>query len=101
MLGLGLQGGEPFAFAGLWDRRDDLPTCAIITGSPNELIATVHNRMPMILARESVQGWIEQEEITAKKALGFLASCSADMMERHRASAAVNNPRRDASDLQT
>ena len=96
-----LQGGEPFAFAGLWDRRDDLPTCTIITGSPNEVVATVHNRMPMLLARESVQGWIDQEEITAEKALGFLASCSADLMERRRASAAVNNPRHDASDLQT
>jgi len=41
-----------FAFAGIWDewQRDDLSitSCAIITTTPNELLATIHDRMPVI-----------------------------------------------------
>ena len=55
--------GEPLAFAGLWsiwhDRAlgDDAPrirSCTIITTEPNELIAPIHDRMPVILARVGV-----------------------------------------------
>jgi len=46
---------RPFAFAGLWEGWKDpateewLRTCTIITGEPNELVAQVHTRMPVIL----------------------------------------------------
>jgi putative SOS response-associated peptidase YedK len=45
-----------FAFAGLWtSRRDEetgeiIESCTIITTVPNELVAPVHDRMPVILA---------------------------------------------------
>ena len=49
-----MKSGEPLAFAGVWTRwmeRDDKPleSYAIITTDPNELAASVHNRMPVIL----------------------------------------------------
>ena len=45
---------EPFAFAGLWERwvREEdefIESCTILTTEPNELLAAVHNRMPVIL----------------------------------------------------
>jgi putative SOS response-associated peptidase YedK len=45
-----------FSFAGLWEEwpapgGDFVQTCTIITTEPNELAATVHNRMPAILKR--------------------------------------------------
>jgi putative SOS response-associated peptidase YedK len=48
-----VDGGEPFAFAGLatsreWD-GETLTTCTIITTEANEEVARVHNRMPVIL----------------------------------------------------
>ena len=49
-----LKSQEPFAFAGLWEiwRKPDgnrLASCTIITCGANELIAPIHNRMPVIL----------------------------------------------------
>ena len=55
---LGMRDESVFAFAGLWTRwkpkegGEPLDTCVIITTEPNELAATVHNRMPVIIAPE-------------------------------------------------
>jgi putative SOS response-associated peptidase YedK len=51
-----LPGYELFAFAGLWTARTDdaaevIESCTIITTTPNELVAPVHDRMPVILCR--------------------------------------------------
>ena len=46
---------ELFAFAGLWTARTDdetgeiLESCTVITTTPKELVAPVHDRMPVIL----------------------------------------------------
>jgi putative SOS response-associated peptidase YedK len=62
-----LAGGEPFAFAGLWDRWKDpagdpgggvLESFTIITTTPNELTATVHDRMPVILHSQDYDLWL-------------------------------------------
>jgi putative SOS response-associated peptidase YedK len=49
---------EPFAFAGLWEswgpkEGDKVETFTILTCAPNEFMATIHNRMPVILAQDS------------------------------------------------
>lgn len=53
-----------FTFAGLWEKwRDpegkELKSCAIITTSPNSLVANYHDRMPVILGAESRWMWLE------------------------------------------
>ena len=54
-----------FAFAGLWDEWKDpatqqpLRSCTIITGTPNPLIAPIHDRMPMILRPEDEEHWLD------------------------------------------
>lgn len=50
--------GELFALAGLWDGWKDaegqwIKTCTILTTTPNTVTSTVHDRMPVILDRES------------------------------------------------
>jgi len=50
--------GELFAFAGLWDRWKDpngqwVKSCSILTTTPNEVTAAVHDRMPAILDPDS------------------------------------------------
>ena len=56
--------GELFAFAGLWDgwKNGDgewIKTCTILTTTPNALTSTVHDRMPVILSRDSYDIWLD------------------------------------------
>jgi putative SOS response-associated peptidase YedK len=57
---------EPFAFAGLWAaaRRgdgSDVHSCAIVTCEPGEIVAPIHDRMPVILASEAEEDWIDPQ----------------------------------------
>jgi putative SOS response-associated peptidase YedK len=56
----------PFAFAGLWERwrqpgADDAVarSCTIITCPPNDLVAPLHDRMPVILAPDAHARWLD------------------------------------------
>jgi putative SOS response-associated peptidase YedK len=60
-----LAGEEPFAFAGIWEPAGEgVPdTFCILTTTPNELVATVHDRMPVILTRGTMPRWIGAEPL--------------------------------------
>ncbi|WP_159881641.1 SOS response-associated peptidase [Paenibacillus puerhi] len=58
-----------YGFAGLWDEwasptGEQLQSCTIITTTPNELVADVHDRMPVILDTEEVAVWLSSEKDT-------------------------------------
>lgn len=54
--------GEMLAMAGIWSPiHGEPPTAAIVTTSPNELLAAVHNRMPVILDRDALDVWLDPE----------------------------------------
>ncbi len=99
-----LRGAEPFAFAGLWTARTDpgsgqpVESCAIVTVRPNELVATVHDRMPAILAREREDDWLDPE-ISREHALALLEPFAAEAMVVAPASARVNSVRNDDPSL--
>jgi putative SOS response-associated peptidase YedK len=89
-------GAKPFAFAGLWDtwRSPDgskLRSCTIITGAPNELVASIHNRMPAILRPEDYRKWLEPGEVDSGALQKLLAPYPAEQMEAIPVSRAVNN----------
>jgi putative SOS response-associated peptidase YedK len=55
---------EAFAFAGLWsiwydDAGDKLRSCTILTTTPNATVAPLHDRMPVILARQDEAEWLD------------------------------------------
>ena len=59
-----VDGGEPFAFAGLWTRAkfngDWVASCTIVTTQPNEVVARVHNRMPVVLPDAGTEAaWLD------------------------------------------
>src|SRR5262245_36108486 len=57
-----MRDGQPFAFAGLWDRwatGDGRETCAILTTTANELVRPMHDRMPVILPRAFHDNWLD------------------------------------------
>src|SRR5918993_2472336 len=57
-----MKDGAPFFFAGLWDEwRFDgtsIKTCTIVTTTPNQLLATIHDRMPVIISSEDLDCWL-------------------------------------------
>jgi putative SOS response-associated peptidase YedK len=97
--------GEPFAFAGLWDRwkdpaGDQLESFTIITTTPNELTATVHNRMPVILRPQDYDRWLSHppapapsERAPQLELLALLRPYPAERMVAHQAHTDVGNVR--------
>jgi putative SOS response-associated peptidase YedK len=55
--------GKPFAFAGIWERweKGDKPieSVAILTTKPNELMAPLHDRLPVILSPVDYNAWLD------------------------------------------
>ena len=95
-----LKGHEPFAFAGLWEtwkspEGNIVPSCTIITCEPNELIATIHDRMPVILPQEAEDTWLrpDLEDWTVLKS--FLIPFPAGSMQAYHVSDLVNSPKND------
>ncbi|HOT30120.1 MAG TPA: SOS response-associated peptidase [Candidatus Ozemobacteraceae bacterium] len=96
-----MRDGGLFAFAGLWETSvspdgGEFDTCTILTTSPNELVAAVHDRMPCILPPESWPAWlgtgeepVGAGEIAAIQSL--LGPFPAGPMIGTRVSAAVNS----------
>ena len=93
-----LKNESPFTFAGLWEswhspENEELQTCTIITCQPNDLIAQVHNRMPVILDRQNCWEWLsEKPEVDIS---GLLKPYPAEEMLGYPVSLKVNNPRFD------
>ncbi len=97
-----LADGKPFAFAGLWElwrspEGDELRTCTIITCAANELVAQVHNRMPVMLPADRSFDWLLPGP--AEKLQGLLAPLDPALMSAHPVSRAVNTPARDGPEL--
>lgn len=54
------QPGEMLALAGIWSGdRDELPTVAILTTGPSDLVRPIHDRMPVILPLDALGAWLD------------------------------------------
>ena len=98
---IALKSGTPFAFAGLWDvwhapTGERIQSCTIITTEPNDLMAPIHNRMPVILPADAYDAWLAPEERTDLREL--LVPYTAREMIAHPVSTLVNSPRNDTPD---
>jgi putative SOS response-associated peptidase YedK len=61
---IGLQDKRPFAFAGLYERwespdGENFDTCTIVTTAANEVLAPIHDRMPVILSPQKYAQWLD------------------------------------------
>jgi putative SOS response-associated peptidase YedK len=85
-----VDGGEPFAFAGIctrkeWEDEEErgvedgwLYSCTIVTTTPNEVVAKVHDRMPVILpGPEAEAAWL-RPDLDVEDAIGMCAPLAAD-----------------------
>jgi len=92
-----------FAFAGLYDIWNDaegypLKTFTIITTSPNQLMESIHNRMPVILDVEIENKWLEIET-ELKEIIKLLQPFEDKKMEAYPVSKLVNNPANNSNEI--
>jgi putative SOS response-associated peptidase YedK len=100
--------GEPLAFAGLWeiwhdrDEGDDAPrvrSCTIITTTPNELIAPIHDRMPVALTEASWSTWLDADNHDTASLTTLLAPMPASELEAWTVSTRVNKAANNGPEL--
>ncbi len=94
---IALRSGEPYAFAGLWERwvpkdGEPLETFTIVTTDPNELMETLHDRMPVILEKRDYERWLEPGD-AARPPVDLLRPFPAEKMEAWPVSERVGNVR--------
>ncbi len=64
---IGMNDGSAFGLGGVWENWKDpasgewLRTFAVITTDANELLAEIHDRMPLILAPEDYARWLSDD----------------------------------------
>ncbi len=80
-----LEDGDFLALAGLYDtwktpEGHDLRSCVIITTTPNEVVAPIHNRMPVVLAREDEDVWLNVDETESEELLSYLRPLPAEAL---------------------
>ncbi|MEM9719859.1 MAG: SOS response-associated peptidase [Bacteroidota bacterium] len=98
-----LRSGKPFYFAGLYSEwkspeGNGIPSFTILTTEPNELVAPIHNRMPVILNKEAALNWLTPSA-EAFDLLNLLRPYPMEEMEAYPVSKAVGNVRNDSEEL--
>lgn len=94
--------GEPLAVAGLWSawrpKGSDpdepwLHTASVITTSANATMATIHDRMPVILPRAMWDRWLDPDNQNIYMLARLLVPAPDDLLTMHAVSTEVNNVR--------
>jgi len=99
-----LRSGEPFAFAGLWERwkgadqKSELETYSIITTEANELTSAMHDRMPVILAPRDYERWLRSDD-AGRPPADLLRPYESELMRAWRVDAAVGNVKNNSPEL--
>ncbi len=92
-------------FAGIWDTwldRDTgelLESCAIITTNANELVAPIHERMPVYLHEEEYDEWLDPENHNTGELERLLRPFPSESMAFHMIGKAIGSPKNNSPDL--
>ncbi len=99
--------GLPLAFAGLhefWrppgasEQEAGLFSCCIITCAANEFISSIHDRMPVILARDSWDAWLDPNAESGDLS-SLLVPMELGLLRMHPVSTEVNSARNNGQHL--
>ena len=99
--------GRLMAFAGLWDVWKDradkdaewLRSATIITGEPNELVARLHDRMPVQLPEDVWDQWLDPANTDIEELQRLLVPVPAEELVAYPVDTAVNSVRNDGPEL--
>ena len=96
--------GRPLVLAGLWagwrdpDADAVVRTFTIVTTTPNDQLADLHDRMPVVLEPETWDRWLDPRPADPSELMGLLAPSVADL-EIYAVGRDVNDVRRDGPEL--
>jgi len=91
--------------AGLWSRwKDPKPggevlSCTVLTCSPNQVMAELHDRMPVILAESDWPKWLGEVPATEDKLMSLLKPCPDDALRIWKVDRRVGNVRNNSPEL--
>mgnify|MGYP000087235800 CR=1 FL=1 len=97
--------GDYFALGAIWDEWYDngldssMSTTAIITTAPNSVMEPIHDRMPVIIPKESWGVWLDSKVDEPEALFELLQPVGSKTMHAHRVSTRVNSPANDDADL--
>lgn len=96
--------GRPLAFAGLWEtwegpNGETVDTAAIVTTRANALLTPLHDRMPVIIAPDAFDLWLNCGEVDARTAEALIAPAPDGLLEAWPVSTAVNRTANDNAEL--
>lgn len=100
------QPDDLFAVAGLVEHRPEpaapggvLWSCCLITTAANDLMAPIHDRMPVIVPRERWAPWLDRGNTEVAWLRSFLLPYPSSWMRAWPVSRAVNNPAHEGAGL--
>jgi putative SOS response-associated peptidase YedK len=99
-----LKSGGPLAFAGLWETwtgpdGEEMETAAIVTTAANRTLASIHHRMPVVVAPEAFDFWLDCDRVDARTAAALIAPAPEGAMVAFEVSLAVNRVANDSPQL--
>ncbi len=94
---IGLNSERCFTMGGIWETwtgegGEQLNSVAIVTTAPNELMAPIHNRMPVIVAPRDRDTWLFSNEMQLPGVFPLLGPYPAAAMQARPVSTYVNSP---------
>src|SRR5262249_35314743 len=95
---------QPIAFAGLWEswmgpNGEEMETAAIITTDANRTLHHIHHRMPVGVAPDAVDFWLECGNVDALGPAAVRPRAPEDLFEAYAISSAVNRVANDSAAL--
>ena len=100
---IGLASWEVFGFAGLFDEwhgpDGTVRSCTIITTEPNELMAPIHDRMPVILPPEAHEEWLDRSNRDTAVLQRLLAPYPSEAMAAYEVGKAVGDVKNDTPEV--
>ena len=99
-----LKSHDLFAMAGLWEHwtspdGNSIFSCTIITTKPNQLMASIHDRMPVILKPEDEKIWLNPSIRDPHVLKSLLKPYDSERMKAYEVSPLVNSPKNNSPEL--
>jgi putative SOS response-associated peptidase YedK len=94
----------PLAFAGLWEtwtgpNGEELDTAAIITTEANRALSALHSRMPVFIAPEDFERWLDCDGVPAEEVATLIKPADEALLEAYPISPSVNRVANDSEAL--